>query len=92
MVGQSSCSAVEIPGVRGVGVGGLWSNTRMGIRTVVADRAEMWSDVGPESAGGVLAAARASRAAADREEANLCRLAVEWVVMHPGDALGEAAT
>jgi hypothetical protein len=42
----------------------------MGTRTVVTDRAEMRSDAGPESAGGVLAAARASRAAADREEAN----------------------
>ena len=60
----------------------------MGTSSAVTDR----PDSRPESAAGVLAAARASRRAADREEANLCRLAVEWVVMHPEDALHEAAT
>ncbi|HET8665185.1 MAG TPA: HNH endonuclease, partial [Nocardioides sp.] len=41
----------------------------------------------PDSAVGVLAAARAERRAADAAEANLCRLAVAWAVMHPADSM-----
>jgi hypothetical protein len=40
----------------------------------------------------VLAAARARRRTADAAEADLCRLAVEWAVMHPEDSWHEAAT
>jgi hypothetical protein len=45
-----------------------------------------------DSPAGVLAAARAARAAADREEARVLALAVEWAAMHSVDSLGKAAS
>src|SRR5687768_11725081 len=44
-----------------------------------------------DSPAGVLAAARAARAAADREEARVLALAVDWAAMHSADSLAEAA-
>ncbi|MDQ6641743.1 MAG: HNH endonuclease, partial [Actinomycetota bacterium] len=44
-----------------------------------------------ETAAGVLAAARASRAAADHEGVRLLRLAVEWAAMHSVDSIDHAA-
>ena len=41
----------------------------------------------PADAAGLLAAARGERRAADRAEARLLRLAVEWVVAHPADGV-----
>src|SRR5262245_43692157 len=49
-------------------------------------------DTRAASAVGVLAAAREQRRAADAAEAELLALAVEWVVMHPADAIHEPAT
>ena len=46
----------------------------------------------PDTAAGVLAAARAEREAADHAEARLCQLAVEWAVMHPVDSIHDPAT
>jgi len=46
----------------------------------------------PDTASGVLAAARARRAAADRAEAELLELAVQWAVMHPAETLDDAET
>ena len=46
----------------------------------------------PDTAAGVLAAARDRRRAADLAEADLCRLAVEWAVLHPADSIHEPAT
>src|SRR5215467_6755234 len=46
----------------------------------------------PESARGVLAAARTQRQVADAAEAELLELAVEWVVLHPEDSIHEPAT
>src|SRR5919112_457328 len=46
----------------------------------------------PETPAGVLAAARARRAEADRAEADLLQLAVEWAVMHPAESIEEAET
>jgi hypothetical protein len=60
----------------------------MGIRTAVADR----SETRPESASQVLAAARERRRTADAAEADLCRLAVDWAVLHPEDSLHDPAT
>jgi hypothetical protein len=40
----------------------------------------------------VLAAARERRRIADQAEADLCRLAVDWAVMHPADSIHEPAT
>jgi hypothetical protein len=49
-------------------------------------------DVWPDSAAGVLAAARDRRRVADLAEADLCRLAVEWAVRHPAESIDDAAT
>ncbi len=49
-------------------------------------------DTRPESAAGVLAAARDRRRAADAAEADLCRLAVQWAAIHPADSIHEPAT
>jgi hypothetical protein len=49
-------------------------------------------DTRPDTATAVLIAARNSRATADREEAMLCQLAVEWAVMHPVESIHEPAT
>src|SRR4051794_29311021 len=46
----------------------------------------------PGTATEVLAAARAERGAADRAEARLCQLAVQWAVMHPVDSIHDPAT
>ncbi|MCW2792475.1 MAG: hypothetical protein JWO76_1573, partial [Nocardioides sp.] len=46
----------------------------------------------PESAAAVLAAARDRRGVADRAEAELLRLAVEWASMHSVDSITDAAT
>jgi hypothetical protein len=59
-----------------------------GSSTGVTDR----SETRPESAGEVLSAARERRRTADLAEADLCRLAVEWVVLHPEDALHDPAS
>jgi hypothetical protein len=50
------------------------------------------SDTRPDTAAGVLAAARTERRAADAAEARLLQLAVDWVVMHPADTIHEPAT
>jgi hypothetical protein len=55
----------------------------------IAAEPDTGPDTAPESADQVLTAARASRANANREEANLCRLAVQWAVMHPVDSIHE---
>ncbi|HEX6149091.1 HNH endonuclease signature motif containing protein [Nocardioides sp.] len=44
----------------------------------------------PDDAAGVLAAARERRAAADRAEADLLALAVQWAVIHPAETLDDA--
>ena len=44
----------------------------------------------PDTASGVLAAARERRAAADRAEADLLMLAVQWAVLHPAETLDDA--
>lgn len=44
-----------------------------------------------DSPSAVLAAARQSRSNADREEANLLRLAVDWAAMHSVDSIQDAA-
>ena len=49
-------------------------------------------DIEADSAAWVLAAARASRSAADAEEARLLQLAVSWVAMHSVDSIDQAAT
>jgi hypothetical protein len=49
-------------------------------------------DTRPESAAGVLAAAREERRAADDAEARLLALAVDWAVMHPAESIHEPAT
>jgi hypothetical protein len=49
-------------------------------------------DSRPDSAAGVLASARARRRAADRAEADLLHLAVDWVAMHPAESIDAAAT
>src|SRR3954469_8765827 len=46
----------------------------------------------PDTATEVLAAARAERGAADRAEARLCQLAVQWAVMHPVESIHDPAT
>jgi hypothetical protein len=46
----------------------------------------------PDTAGGVLAAARAERQAADLAEARLLRLAVDWAVLHPTESIHQPAT
>jgi hypothetical protein len=45
----------------------------------------------PDTAAGVLSAARERRRAADTAEAELLVLAVDWVVMHPADSIHEPA-
>src|SRR5262249_61343100 len=60
------------------------SNTGMGISTAV--------DTRPDTAAGVLCAAREERQAADAAEARLLTLAVDWAVMHPADSIHEPAT
>ncbi|HET9842747.1 MAG TPA: HNH endonuclease, partial [Nocardioides sp.] len=50
--------------------------------TKAADQA---SQAQPETAAGVLAAARARRRSADLAEADLLDLAVQWALMHPAD-------
>jgi hypothetical protein len=49
-------------------------------------------DTRSDTAAGILAAARNSRRAADLAEADLCRLAVEWAVLHPAESIHEPAT
>jgi hypothetical protein len=46
----------------------------------------------PDTAAGVLAAARDRRRTADLAEADLCQLAVDWAVMHPADSIHDPAT
>ncbi|HET9840529.1 MAG TPA: HNH endonuclease signature motif containing protein [Nocardioides sp.] len=48
--------------------------------------AESASQARPESAAGVLAAARVERKTADLAEARLLVLAVQWALMHPADS------
>jgi len=60
----------------------------MGISTAVDTRL----DTGPDTAAGVLCAARDRRRAADRAEADLLALAVDWAAMHPVDSIHEPAT
>ncbi len=43
-----------------------------------------------DTASGVLAAARERRAAADRAEADLLGLAVQWAIIHPAETLDDA--
>ena len=50
------------------------------------------SGVRPDTATGVLAAARDRRRTADLAEADLCQLAVQWAVMHPVDSIHDPAT
>ncbi|MFZ2016819.1 MAG: HNH endonuclease [Nocardioides sp.] len=45
----------------------------------------------PDTAAGVLRAARDRRRAADLAEAELLQLAVEWALMHPADSIHRAA-
>ena len=52
----------------------------------------MTSGVRSDTATGVLAAARDRRRTADLAEADLCRLAVQWAVMHPVDSIHDPAT
>jgi len=49
-------------------------------------------EVRPESAAGVLSAARARRRTADAAEAELLALAVDWAVIHPAESIHEPAT
>src|SRR5262245_377783 len=56
----------------------------MGNRTVVG--------VAPDSATDLLTAARERRQTADRAEADLCQLAVQWAIQHPADSIHEPAT
>lgn len=44
----------------------------------------------PDTASGVLAAARARRAAADQAEADLLQLAVQWAILHPAETVDDA--
>ncbi|WP_432479949.1 HNH endonuclease signature motif containing protein [Nocardioides sp. GXQ0305] len=44
----------------------------------------------PDTASGVLAAARSRRAVADRAEAELLELAVQWAVIHPAETVDDA--
>ena len=44
----------------------------------------------PDTASGVLAAARERRAAADRAEAELLQAAVQWAIIHPAETLDDA--
>src|SRR5215210_5667618 len=46
----------------------------------------------PDHGSGVLAAARERRAVADRAEADLLELAVQWAVIHPAESVEEAET
>ena len=57
--------------------------------TTAADTAPGTFDV-PDDAAGVLAAARERRAVADRAEADLLALAVQWAVIHPAETLDDA--
>ena len=50
------------------------------------------ADIGSDTAAGVLAAARDRRRAADRAEADLLVLAVQWAVIHPAESIHEPAT
>jgi hypothetical protein len=45
-----------------------------------------------ETPAGVLAAARERRRSADRAEADLLQLAVDWAVLHPAESVEEVAT
>src|SRR3954447_25688173 len=56
----------------------------MGTTATLTDR--------PDTAAGLLAAARAERTAADHAEARLCQLAVQWAIMHPVDSIHDTAT
>jgi hypothetical protein len=49
-------------------------------------------DTRPETARGVLSAARAARRTTEAAEADLLRLAVEWAMIHPADSIHEPAT
>ena len=68
-----------------VTVGGRWCNTGMGNTTATLTPL-------PDTAAGVLSAARDRRRVADVAEADLLALAVEWAVMHPADSIHEPAT
>src|SRR5262245_10441880 len=57
----------------------------------IAAASEIRPDNRPESAAGVLSAARAEREAADLAEARLVQLAIEWAVMQPADSIHEPA-
>src|SRR3990170_4222654 len=46
----------------------------------------------PDTASGVLAAARERRRVADRAEAELLQLAVQWAIIHPAETLDDAET
>src|SRR4051812_13837895 len=46
----------------------------------------------PDTAAGVLAAARERRRTADRAEAELLGLAVDWAVIHPAESIHQPAT
>ncbi|QZY30255.1 13E12 repeat family protein [Nocardioides coralli] len=46
----------------------------------------------PDDAAGVLAAARAETAAADRAEARKLQLAVQWAIIHPAESVEDAET
>ncbi len=48
------------------------------------------SSVLPDDARGVLAAARARRAAADAAEVDLLQLAVQWAVIHPAESIEDS--
>src|SRR5262245_12405347 len=60
----------------------------MGITAAVETR----PDTRPDTAAGVLAAARDRRRSADLAEAELLELAIQWAVMHPADSIHEPAT
>src|SRR5262245_23712350 len=67
-------------GFRGLSVGGRCLDFSMAAEAIELN-----------TAGAVLAAARASRQAADREEARLLMLAVDWAGMHSVDSIEDAA-
>jgi hypothetical protein len=46
----------------------------------------------PDDASGVLSLARDRRATADRAEADLLQLAVQWAIMHPAESIEDAET
>jgi hypothetical protein len=75
---------VENLGFGGVAVGAFWSNTCMGTTATLTSL--------PETAAGVLCAARDRRRVAETAEAELLALAVRWAVLHPAEAIHVPAT